>query len=453
MMTIKKLLLSCLILCFSPLLLAMPPLDENGKPYDSLAPILEKAMPSVVNIATVRINPEPQFEPTTRGEAQRSHQPVPSEPKRATNLASGVIMDSENGYILTNFHVVQGAEEVTITLSDGRNFPAKFIGGDPESDVAVIQIQADKLHAMTQGDSDQLRVGDFVLAIGNPFGLSQSVSSGIISALGRTDLGIEGYEDFIQTDAPINMGNSGGALVNIRGELIGINTAILSSAGGSLGIGFAIPINMARNIMLQLIEFGEVRRGLLGVVAQSLTPDFASAFNTSKTHGAIISQIVPESPAQVAGLKIGDVVLTLNDKPINSASELRNQIGLVAIDEKIRLGIERLGKPEVITLKMSDPRTHSTALSRINTHFAGMEATPIHATIATHGTIAGLELLQVNYGSNAWRAGLRTGDIITQANHQPIATLEDLAAASKKRDDLLLLRVLRGPAASFIIIR
>ena len=450
-MTIKKLLITGLIVCLPSVLNAMPPIDETGKPYDTLAPMLEQAMPSVVNIATVRINAEPQFEPK---DAQRSpNQPIPSEARRATHLASGVIMDSKKGYILTNFHVVQGAEEVTITLSDGRNYPAKFIGGDPESDVAVIQIQADKLKAMTQGDSDQLRVGDFVLAIGNPFGLSQSVSSGIISALGRTDLGIEGYEDFIQTDAPINMGNSGGALVNTRGELIGINTAILSSAGGSLGIGFAIPINMARNIMLQLIEFGEVRRGLLGVVAQSLTPDLASAFDTSKTHGAIISQIVAESPAQASGLKIGDVVLTLNDKQINSASELRNQIGLVAIEEPIRLGIERLGKPEVITLKISDPRTHSTTLSRINAHFAGMEAAPIQATLATHGLISGLELLQVNYASAAWRVGLRTGDIITQANHVPITSIEDLANASKKRDDLLLLRVLRGQAASFLIIR
>ncbi|MGA2654514.1 MAG: Do family serine endopeptidase [Gammaproteobacteria bacterium] len=417
-------------------------------PTDTVAPILETAMPSVVNIATTRINAEPILE-TQR----QQNSVVPSEAKRSTNLASGVIVDSDKGYILTNFHVVQGAEEVMITLTDGRNFPAKLIGGDSESDVAVVQIQAEKIQSITLGDSDTLKVGDFVLAIGNPFGLNSSVSSGIISALGRTDLGIEGYEDFIQTDAAINMGNSGGALINTKGELIGINTAILSSAGGNMGIGFAIPINMARNIMQQLIQFGEVRRGLLGVVAQSLTPDLASSFNTSKTHGAIISQIIAESPAAESGLKIGDVVLTINDKPVNNASELRNQIGLAPIDSTITLGIERLGKAQTIKIKMTDPRTHTTALSRINAHFAGMEVAPIHEILAVHGEVNGLILIKVNYGGAAWRAGLRTGDIITEVNHQDIASVKDLESAAKKQSDALLLRVLRGPNASFIIIR
>lgn len=417
-------------------------------PTDTVAPILEKTMPSVVNIATTRINTEPVLEPQ-----RQQNNLIPSEAKRSTNLASGVIMDSDNGYILTNFHVVQGGEEVMITLSDGRNFPAKFIGGDPESDVAVVQIQAENLQSIALGDSDTLQVGDFVLAIGNPFGLSQSVSSGIISALGRTDLGIEGYEDFIQTDAAINMGNSGGALINIKGELIGINTAILSAAGGNMGIGFAIPINMARNIMQQLIQFGEVRRGLLGVVAQSLTPDLASAFTVSKTHGAIISQIVAESPAAESGLKIGDVVLSINDKSVNNASELRNQIGLAAIDSVITLGIERQGKAQTIKIKMTDPRTHTTILSRINPHFAGMEIAPIHDIIATHGEVTGLKLIQVNYGSAAWRAGLRVGDIITTVNHQDIASIKDLQNAAKQQKDFLLLRVLRGPNASFMLIR
>lgn len=424
---------------------------QAALPNETVAPILEKAMPSVVNIASVRINAEPVFEPGRSG--NNASKPIPSEHKRASHLASGVIVDSEKGFILTNFHVVQGAEEVTITLNDGRSFQAKLIGGDPESDVAVVQIEADNLQSMTLGDSDELQVGDFVLAIGNPFGLSQSVSSGIISALGRTDLGLEGYEDFIQTDAAINVGNSGGALINTKGELIGINTAILSSAGGNLGIGFAIPINMARNIMQQLIQFGEVRRGLLGVIAQTLTPDLAVAFNTSKTHGAIITQIVAESPAESAGLKIGDVVMSINGKPVHSASQLRNQIGLIAIEDKMTLGIERLGKAQTISIQMTDPREHTTTLSRINPHFAGMEIAPINEIIATHGQVNGLELVQVNYGSEAWRAGLRTGDIITQANHQTLASVKDLAAAVKKRKDLLLLRVLRGSAASFIIIR
>lgn len=417
-------------------------------PTDTVAPVLEKAMPSVVNIATTRINAEPVLEPQ-----RQQNNIVPSEAKRSTNLASGVIVDNDKGYILTNFHVVQGAEEVMITLSDGRHFPAKLIGGDPESDVAVVQIQADKLQSITLGDSDTLKVGDFVLAIGNPFGLNSSVSSGIISALGRTDLGIEGYEDFIQTDAAINMGNSGGALINIKGELIGINTAILSSAGGNMGIGFAIPINMARNIMQQLIQFGEVRRGLLGVVAQSLTPDLASAFRSSKTHGAIISQIVAESPAADSGLKIGDVVLTINDKPVNNASELRNQIGLASIDSVITLGIERLGKAQTIKIKITDPRTHTTILSRINPNFAGMEVAKIHDIIATHGDVNGLKLVQVNYGSAAWRAGLRAGDIITEVNHQNIASVKDLENAAKKQSDALLVRVLRGPNASYMMIR
>lgn len=449
----KRLFLLLLPLFLAPFYASATILPGDTGYYETLAPMLETAMPSVVNIASIRINPEPVLEQQSRDGLRVPNQPIPADRKRSTNLGSGVIVDAEKGFILTNFHVVQGAEEVIITLSDGRNFPAKLIGGDPESDVAVVHIQADNLKAMKQSDSDQLRVGDFVLAIGNPFGLSQSVSSGIISALGRTDLGIEGYEDFIQTDAPINMGNSGGALVNTRGELIGINTAILSADGGSLGIGFAIPINMARNIMQQLIEFGEVRRGLLGVVAQTLTPDLATAFNTSKSHGAIISQIVAESPAEIAGLKIGDVVLAINGKPVSSASELRNQIGLIAINAKIDLDIERLGKPQTITLQMSDPRTHTTELSRISPHFAGMEAAPIDQVLPHQGAVKGLQLISVNYGSAAWRAGLRTGDIITQANHAAVTSINDLQQATKQRDDLLLIRVLRGPAASFMIIR
>lgn len=412
----------------------------------SLAPMLKEAMPSVVHITVVR------FDKAPRKDGAPNHS-MELDAHRVATLGSGVIVNAEKGYILTNMHVVEDAEEVLITLSDGRHTQAKLIGGDPESDVAVIQIPEKNLKALPFADSDQLAVGDFVVAIGNPFGLSQTVTSGIISALGRTDLGLEGYEDFIQTDAPINVGNSGGALVNMQGQLIGINTAILSKDGGSLGIGFAIPINMARNIANQLVQYGQVRRGLLGIVAQNLTPEFKTSFKTTASQGAIITQVMAESPAATAGLKPGDIVLNLNDRPITSASQLRNNLGLIPIGQKAKLQIERLGKTQVVTLTMVDPRKHVSAIAQIYPQLDGLELGPVDTTIATHGQVKGLQVLSVAYGSPAWRTGIRKRDIIVEANHQAVDSLASFKKAASSSKTQLLLRVLRGAGANYIVIQ
>ncbi|MCB1795838.1 MAG: Do family serine endopeptidase, partial [Candidatus Competibacteraceae bacterium] len=324
-----------------PVLAALPALVE-GQPLPTLAPMLERATPAVVNIATesrvqLRRNPlldDPFF---------RRFFNVPDQPRerRAQSVGSGVVVDARRGYVITNHHVVDGADTITVTLRDGRQLDAKVIGSDSESDVAVIQVPARNLTALPLADSDRLRVGDFVVAIGNPFGLGQTVTSGIISALGRTGLGIQGYEDFIQTDASINPGNSGGALVNLRGELVGINTAIIAPGGGNVGIGFAIPANMVARLMEQIVDHGSVRRGQLGVSVQDLTPDLARAFNLPTSQGAVIAQVSPRSTAAKAGLKEGDVVLRVNERSIRDGGGLRNAIGLLEVGETVRLEILR----------------------------------------------------------------------------------------------------------------
>lgn len=277
----------------------------NGKPLPTLAPILEDVMPGVVNVATrgrMQIQQNPLFNDPFFRHFFGTPNNGPRE-RETQSLGSGVIIDAKSGYIMTNHHVINNADEITITLRDGRKLTAKLIGADPDSDIAIIQVKAENLTAIPLSNSDQLKVGDFVVAIGNPFGLGQTVTSGIVSALGR-GIGLKGYENFIQTDASINPGNSGGALINLRGELVGINTAILSRSGGNIGIGFAIPINMAHQIMQQLVEHGEVSRGRLGVIVQDLTPELASAFKLKQHKGAVIAQVVKGSPADKAGLKL-----------------------------------------------------------------------------------------------------------------------------------------------------
>lgn len=335
------------------------PLSSGGVTQDvpTLAPMLKQVTPAVVSIAvrgSVAMAPNPLFDDPF---FQRFFN-LPDRPLRREfrSAGSGVIVDAAKGYVLTNSHVVQNAGEVTVTLRDGRQLPAKLIGADPEVDIAVIQISSNNLTALPLGDSDRLQVGDFVIAVGNPFGLGQTVTSGMVSALGRSGLGIEGYEDFIQTDASINPGNSGGALVNLRGELIGINTAIVGPSGGNIGIGFAIPVNMARRIMTQLITHGEVRRGQLGIQIQDLTPDIAKALNISDTRGAVVTVITPGSPADSAGLKVEDVVVGVNGEPIRSASDLRNKIGLEQVGAEVKLDILRRGERRTVTARLAARR-------------------------------------------------------------------------------------------------
>jgi Do/DeqQ family serine protease len=347
--------------------LAGLPVAVDSQPLPTLAPMLQRTTPAVVNIATegrVKLQRNPLLEDPF---FQRFFN-IPDQPleRRTQSLGSGVVVDAGKGYVVTNAHVISEADSIKVTLRDGRHLNAKVIGADADTDVAVIQIPATNLTALPLADSDALQVGDFVVAIGNPFGLGQTVTSGIVSALGRTGLGIEGYEDFIQTDASINPGNSGGALVNLRGELIGINTAILAPGGGNVGIGFAIPVNMVAQLIEQLVKYGEVRRGQLGVTVQDLTPQLSQAFGISNNQGAVIAQVMPNSAAASAGLKAGDVVVALNDKPVRNSGALRNAIGLLPAGEQMKLDILRDGRPITITAKIGEykPAKRATRSSR-----------------------------------------------------------------------------------------
>jgi Do/DeqQ family serine protease len=298
----------------------------------TMAPLVERVTPAVVNIA-VRSRVQVQTNPLFEDPFFRRFFDLPEQPRQRDVLSagSGVIVDAGRGYVLTNHHVIANAQDIQVTLKDRRTYAARLIGDDPETDIALVEMDAPNLSAVAFGDSDRLKVGDLVIAIGNPFGLGQTVTSGIVSALGRGGLGIEGYEDFIQTDASINPGNSGGALVDSKGELVGINTAILGPTGGNIGIGFAVPVNMARAVMTQLIEHGEVRRGRLGIVIQDLTPDLAAATNLDLRGGAVVTRVEPSSPAARAGLLQGDVIVEVNGIPVDAAADLRNMVGLMPV--------------------------------------------------------------------------------------------------------------------------
>ncbi len=336
-----------------PAVAGAPIPEVGGAPLHTLAPMLQRVTPGVVGISVrgqVReANPLLQDPIFRHFFDVKPGQPIERETQA---VGSGVIVDAARGYVLTNAHVVENATRITVTTKDNRRFRARLIGRDPETDIAVLQIPAEGLSAVPLGDSGQLEVGDFVLAIGNPFGLGQTVTSGIVSALGRSGLGIEGYEDFIQTDASINPGNSGGALVDLDGRLVGINTAILAPGGGNIGIGFAVPIDMARRVMDQLVRYGQIRRGRIGVAIQDLTPDLARALGTSRSEGAVIAQVQPGSPAQRAGLQARDIVVDLNGMPVHDASELRNRIGLAQIGDAVTLTVDRQGSDRNLVVRV-----------------------------------------------------------------------------------------------------
>jgi len=425
------------------------PGEDNGIP--TLAPMVEKTRPAVVNIATtghVDVQKHPLLNDPFFKRFFEGYEDMPQR-KETKSLGSGVVIDADKGYIVTNHHVIEGAQEIAITMHNGHHFKAKLIGSDPEADVAVVQADIKGLQAIPFGDSDKLRVGDFAVAIGNPFGLGQTVTSGIVSALGRTGLGIEGYENFIQTDASINPGNSGGALVNLRGELIGINTAILAAGGaGNVGIGFAIPINMVRQIVDQLIEYGEVRRGLLGVIMQNLTPELSQAFGLDLHQGVVISQVIEDTAAEEAGLKAGDVVTSINDVPVKSASAMRNMVGLLRVGEEMSITVIREGKKKTMTAVIRDAKDLSVSGTRINQGLAG-------ATIEEkeNGGKTYLTVTEVQQGSPAWDAHLREGDIILSVNRRPVQTLKELQQIVGDKDTQILLNIQRGRTALFVLIQ
>ena len=336
----------------SPVLAGAPIPLADGAPVQTLAPVVSRITPGVVGISVrgrVREDNPLLQDPMFRRFFNLQQQPVERE-TQATG--SGVIVDAAQGYVMTNAHVVENASNIEVTTKDNRRLTAKLIGRDADTDIAVLQIPANGLTAVPIGDSDRLQVGDFVLAIGNPFGLGQTVTSGIVSALGRSGLGIEGYEDFIQTDASINPGNSGGPLVDLQGRVVGINTAILAPGGGNIGIGFAVPINMARQVMDQLVNYGEIKRGRIGVAIQDLTPDLAQALGTRHTQGAVIARVEPGSPAERAGLRTNDLVVAINGAPMRSGTELRNRVGLSRIGDEVELTVERGGTERNVTVRV-----------------------------------------------------------------------------------------------------
>ncbi|HET9679717.1 MAG TPA: DegQ family serine endoprotease [Gammaproteobacteria bacterium] len=428
-------------------------IGTNAQGLPSLAPVVKQVNPAVVNISTtgtVQMQRHPFFnDPFFR---RFFGAPEQAPEREVHSLGSGVVVDAEQGYILTNHHVIGDADEIEVTLMDGREYKAKVVGSDPKTDVAVLQIEAPNLTEIPLANSDKLAVGDFVLAIGNPFGFGHSVTSGIVSALGRSGLMQGNYEYFIQTDASINPGNSGGALVNLRGQLVGINTAIVSRSGGNIGIGFAIPINMARGVMQQILEYGEVQRGVLGVYIQALTPELADAMDTETNEGALITRIIEGSAADAAGIKAGDVVTALNGEAILGSADLRNQIGLLRVGEEIELTVLRDGERIEIEATIRAPDEFVASAENLHKELAGAKITQLTEQSAMFGEVEGVLVSDVKRGSEAAENGLRPGDVITSVNRQPTPTLEAFRNAVEDSNTLLL-NVRRGPGALFIVIR
>ena len=429
---------------FAPPAAAAQPLPEiAGKGLPTLAPLIAQVTPAVVNISIKSRSPA-EDNPLLRDPFFRRFFNVPDRPPQEMAAGSGVIVDARQGLVITNHHVIKNAAQVIVTLKDRRQFPATLIGADPATDIAVLKIEGPNLTAMKLGDSDQLNVGDFVVAIGNPFGLGQTVTSGIVSALGRSGLNIEGYEDFIQTDASINPGNSGGALINLRGELIGINTAIIGPSGASVGIGFAVPVNMARGVMTQLVRFGEVRRGRLGIDFEDLAPDAAVALKLPTADGALISTVQPDSPAAKAGLRRGDVVLAFNGRPVRSGPDLRNRLGLTPVGDTIELTVFRDGNKLTVKLQIAPPQGIASGDAQIVPQLAGLKIANIDRTTPQGARVEGVLVVGIETGSVAAGYGLRPGDVIAAVNRQRVRNINEFLAAMRNVERAFQMSVVRG---------
>lgn len=447
-MKILKLFSLLTFACLAPILCitAQAEVPPTLSVQPSMNPMLKRTMPAIVNVYVQGELP-PQRSPMM----QPNENSGPNVGRRFQDVGSGVIIDAKHGLIVTNAHVVQYGQIIVVTLSDGRRFKARLIGADVPSDIALLKINAENLTEIAFADSSKAEVGDFVVAIGNPFGLlNQTVTSGVISALNRSDLGIEGYENFIQTDAPINPGNSGGALVNVRGELVGINTAILSPRGGSIGIGFAIPSNMVNSVAQQLLRYGKVARGVLGVYVQDLTPDLADALNLHGLKGAVVTEIAPGSPAAKAGLEPKDIVTHINDNPIDNGAELRNTIGLTRVGNQVRLKVLRGNKKLTFAVTLL-PRDQVFA-PETSSLLAGMQLQSYDRLNFNAEEIKGVQIVNLDVNSAGALKGLRPGDIILTANNQSVTTVAELIKIANNNSKQLLLEVQHANGGNTFVV-
>jgi Do/DeqQ family serine protease len=425
------------------------PFSVSGQQMPSLAPMLEKVTPGVVLISVTGTHVEKSKVPEAfkfffGNPNQNQNQ---SRKREFRGLGSGVIIDAEQGYIVTNSHVINEADEIQITLKDGRQITAKKIGSDASSDIALLQIDAKDLVEVNLADSDNIRVGDFAVAIGSPFGLGQTVTSGIISALGRSGLNAQNYEDFIQTDAAINSGNSGGALINLQGKLVGINTAILGPNGGNVGIGFAIPSNMVDNIVKQLIEFGEVRRGVLGVLGRSVNGEIAEALELESSQGGFIEQVEADSAADEAGIESGDVITKVNGKMVKTFAAIRGKIGSIGAGKSVELTVIK---------KDGSEKTYNVTLKKQET--AKVEAASIHkmlegAELENSANGQGIDIKSVAEESPAAFIGLQKGDIISGINRTRIKSIGELRSYLNDNKGVFAINIIRGNSTLFLMIR
>ncbi|WP_279085101.1 Do family serine endopeptidase [Gilliamella apis] len=423
------------------------PTDNNlQQQQPSLAPMLEKVLPSVVSI---NVEGTAKMQSNMPEEFRRFFGYPDSQSRSFSGLGSGVIIDAEKGYIVTNNHVIDNADKITVSLNDGHEYQAKLIGKDPQSDIALLKVDdANKLTAIKIADSDKTRVGDYVVAIGNPFGIGQTVTSGIISALARSGLNMNGFENFIQTDASINQGNSGGALVNLNGELVGINTAIIAPSGGNVGIGFAIPSNMVKSLTSQLIEYGEVKRGVLGIKGNELTSDIAKAFDLEVQKGAFVSEVIADSAAQEAGIKSGDVIISMDGKPVDSFAELRAKIATTGAGRTVKLGLIRDGKEISVEVKLKNSDQLSTEAKSLHPALDG-------ATL-TNGDVKGQKgvlIESIAKNSPASRLSLQEGDLITGVNKTRVESISDLRKIIDSNPSAIALNIVRGDSRLYLILR
>lgn len=454
----KSLILNALAISIGLILTSLPvasaamPVVVQGQSLPSLAPMLEKVLPAVVSVHVE--GTQVQYQPQLPKEFKRFFGPNFPDQRPSSlqfeGLGSGVIINAAKGYVLTSNHVINNADKIYIQLNDGRELDAKLVGRDEQSDIALLQLSEVKnLTAIKMANSDQLHVGDFAVAVGNPFGLGQTATSGIISALGRSGLNLEGLEDFIQTDASINRGNSGGALVNLNGELIGINTAILAPSGGNIGIGFAIPSNMAQNLSQQLIEFGQVKRSMLGIKGSEMTPDMATIFNTDAQRGAFVSEVLPKSAAAKAGIKAGDILVSIDGKPVNSFAELRAKVGTTAPGKTIKIGLLRDGKSQQVSVTLDNNESSSTNAETLSPALLGVS---LSDGILPSGE-QGVKVDNIDQGSIAAQIGLKKGDMIIGANRQRVDSIMALRKILEAKPPIMALNVVRGNERIYLLVR